>query len=194
MYSHNVILDSYLKLCHSRKRSIGVERKDVHHTKVKNKTKWKYQVRVDQVIHHSFLKKQQIHTHMHTWYACLYEHKRHIDLHLYAYQTHYVHICLCVYEGMWYVCACAQERYDTHACTHTCDRTIWGTHVFAYVLKTWCIYLCLYTRHMIHIHVCMYKGRSTWCTHVCVHVKDTTDVRVCLCADRRYVIYRYVDV
>lgn len=136
MYSHNIILDSYLKLCHSRKRSIGVERKDVHCTKVKNKTKWKYQVRADRVIQRLFLKKQQIHTHMHIWYACLYEHKRHIDLCLYAYQRHIMYIYVCVSMKACGVYVHAHKKDLIHMHVHIHMKEPSDVHVFAYVSKT----------------------------------------------------------
>lgn len=93
------------------------------------------------------------------------------------------------------VCMCMRTRKIWYTCMYT---YIWKNHLMytcllMYRRRNVYIYMFIYKTHMIHIPVCMYKGRSTWCTHVCVHVKDTTDVHVCLCADRRYVIYRYID-
>lgn len=97
-------------------------------------------------------------------------------------KTHYVHICLCVYEGMWCVCACAQERSDTHACTHTYERTIWCTRVCLCIEDVMYIFICLYTRH-------------TWYTYLFACTReDPHDVLMFVCMWKIQLMYMYVCV
>lgn len=162
------MLDSYLKLCHSRKRFIGVERCAPCKREKQIKTKWKHQVKMDEVMYYLFFRKTDTHT-------C----------------THDMHVYVNIKDNMRSMFACILKTYSVHIFLF-----LWKSHVVCicvHIRETHMIYTYVHNpvQYSSDVHMFVYIGKCMICVFICktddicicLHVwEDPHDANSCLCA------------